>query len=46
MQMNDNARAVATTVIACAMTALFWRWSDGSLWSLGWLALAAPAYFS
>lgn len=34
MQMNENAHAVAMTVVACTMTALFWRWSDGSLWSL------------
>lgn len=46
MSMNDNARAVATTMIACAMTALFWHWSDGNLWSLAWLALAAPTYLS
>lgn len=43
MQMNDNAHVFAMTVIACIMTALFWRWSDGSLWSLAWMALAVPS---
>ena len=46
MQMDQNARAVATTVIACTMTALFWHWSGGSSWSLAWMALAAPSYFA
>lgn len=46
MQMNENARAVAMMAIACTMTVLFWHWSEGSLWSLAWLALAARSYFA
>lgn len=46
MNMNDNARAVATLVIACTMTVVFWRWTGGSLWSFTWLAIAAPSHFT
>ncbi|CAM5291147.1 hypothetical protein ATER59S_00542 [Aquamicrobium terrae] len=46
MKMNHNARAFATLVIACTMSVLFWRWTGGSLWSLAWLAIAAPSHFA